>query len=164
MNIINKVLAFIVFGVIAPYSSIAVGMQTENKNKILSEKASFRDLRPLSKESFDFLNTKNADVNLEDNELEAMKIYPWGRHTPLTKDSLSCGLFSFEFGNEVATLITVFDRSSILDQVIPGRLRPYNARTFVITSYGENALNRRYFLDPDSFGVRKIKEIFRNVK
>lgn len=164
MNSINKVLAFIAFGVIAPYSNTVIGMQTENNSKTLSEKTDFRVLRPLSKESFDFLNTKNADVNLEDNELDAMKIYPWGRHIPLTKDSLSCGLFSFEFGNEVATLITVFDRSSILDQVIPGRLRPYNARTFVITSYGENALNRRYFFDPDSFGVRKIKEIFRNVK
>lgn len=153
MNTATKIL-FVCIAVIC--DSMVVCMQPYEKNQTATEKNNLQDMQPLSKESFMILNTKSSDI--AEDDMNIIKISPWNRlNAPLTKNGLHNGLFSFQFNNEVGTLITVLGKNNWDSNTNASPI-------FILTSYGKNALNRRCHLNPNSFAVKKIKEIFRNAK
>lgn len=137
-------------------SSAAIAMQPFEKSQDTLEKNELYDIRPLSEESFTFLNKNSSDIPEDDQNI--IKISPWNRfNAPLTKKGLHNGLYSFRFKNEIGTLITVLSQSNWTSDTKKSPI-------FILTSYGKNALNRRCHLNSNSFAVKKIKEIFNNVK
>lgn len=164
MNNIMKTLDFGMFVfIVTVFGNDVFGMKFTPSSRAASVISCAEVIRPLSKESLNVLQKKSseADAGIK----EKIRLVPNNRiHIPITKKNLHDMIFTFRYGNEIATLMLQFEEQSKLAKFFNIRPRPENAKNFILSAYGPYGVFGRHFLDPNSIAAEAVKEIFRSLR
>lgn len=164
MNNIMKTLGFGMFVfIVTVFGNDVWGMKFTPSRHTTSAKIYAETIRPLSGESLTILQQKASEVG--EFTKEKIKLSPENRvYIPITKKNLQDTMFTFRYGNEVATLMLQFEEQSKFARFFNIRPRPENAKNFILSAYGPYGIFGRHFLNPESAAVEAIKEIFRSAR
>lgn len=159
----NNIMKMLCFSVILFCNSVA-GTSFLPSREDISKMSYYRYEHPLSTKSMDLLNRKSSDLPFPEALKNNISIFPQNEPgSEVRRRDFRYGLFDFMYGDEMATLVPVFEQSSFA-KALHLRPRANDAKSFMLISNRMYGVGVRIFLNLDSIAVEKIQEVFRAAK